>query len=432
MTRDEKPPKETTRPFGGLSFHHRGGFRTIRLLGEKAQQILARARGKIEEQKDAIPPFTTTPYVPPREPQPISIAMGSLVKAALAIIGVLLLLMVFYRLRGVVMLVALSIFIATVIDPGVSFLERMHVPRGLAVLIVYVLTIAVLLFLLFSLIPVLATQIQQIVTATAKGLDSFLEDPMVELPFLPPRLNAAVTGWAQQLVTEISTEGWLRTVEQFGERLSFAAQSSLVLAANIAGSVLSFVVNLTLVLVFAFFFQIEKEKWSRWILQALPYVYRKYVGVKARAVHEKIGEWIRGQILLCISIGILTFIGLKIVGVPYALTLAVLAGFMEFIPVIGPIIAAIPAVLIATTEMGIVTGTWIVLLYVIIQQLENNIFVPLVMKHAMGLSPVAVLVAVLVGTSFPDTIPPILGIILAVPSAAILSIFAADWVMRKR
>lgn len=420
---------------GGFSFGDKNssGFRTIRILGEKAQRILTAAKGKLQEKSaPTVSPFTTVHRAPLREPQPVSIAMGSLVKAALAIIGVLLLLMVLYRLRGVIILVALSIFIATVIDPGVSFLERLRIPRGVAVLTVYVLTIAVLLFLLLSLIPIVATQIQQIVTVTATEIDAFLDDPTVELPFLTPGLNAAVTGWAKQLVTEISTEGWLSTVEQFGQRLSFAAQGSLVFAANVAGSVLNFVVNLSLVLVFAFFFQLEKEKWSHWVLLALPYTYRKYVGGKARAVHEKIGEWIRGQILLCFSIGALTFIGLKIVGVPYALTLAVLAGFTEFIPVIGPIIAAVPAVLIAATEMGMLMGLWIVLLYVIIQQLENNIFVPLVMKHAVGLSPVAVLIAVLVGTSFPNTIHPILGIILAVPFAAIISIFVADLVMRKR
>jgi len=144
---------------------------------------------------------------------------------------------------GVIIIVALSIFVATVIDPAVSFLERWRIPRGLSVLIVYLFAMTILLYLFISLIPIIAVQIQQIVTVTAAEIDAFLQDPTVELPFLTPALNAAITGWAQQLVTEISTEGWLRTIEQFGERLSFAAQGSLVFAANVAGSVLNFVVN---------------------------------------------------------------------------------------------------------------------------------------------------------------------------------------------
>ncbi len=195
---------------------------------------------------------------------------------------------------------------------------------------------------------------------------------------------------------------------------------------------LNFFVNFTLVLVFTYFFQLEKEKWSHRVLLALPYTYRKYVGGKAHAIHAKIAQWVQGQMVLCLSIGLLTFIGLAVLRVPYALTLAVLAGFMEFIPYVGPFLAAIPAVLIGFTQVGLLMSFWIVVVYVIIQQLENNIFVPLVMKHSVGLSPIAVLVAVLVGVSFPDTIHPVLGIILAVPAAAVGSIFLNDVLVRRR
>jgi predicted PurR-regulated permease PerM len=110
----------------------------------------------------------------------------------------------------------------------------------------------------------------------------------------------------------------------------------------------------------------------------------------------------------------------------YALTLALLAGFTEFIPVAGPIIAAVPAVLIAVTQQGWWWGVILALVYYAIQWCENNLLVPLIMKRAVGLSPIAILFAMMVAISFPDTLNPILGIILAVPITTIIAIFLED------
>jgi predicted PurR-regulated permease PerM len=198
-------------------------------------------------------------------------------------------------------------------------------------------------------------------------------------------------------------------------------------AAQLAGSVAHFFVSFVVVLVLAFFMQIEKEKNILWVRSFLSSKYRAYADSKSEAIHSKIGQWARGQLLLMLSIATLTFLALIILRMPYALTLAVLAGFCELIPVVGPLFAAIPAVLIAMTQNGFMWALVIAGVYYVIQWCENNLLVPLIMKRAVGLSPIAILFAMMVGISFPNTIHPILGVILAIPTTTILTLFLEDW-----
>jgi predicted PurR-regulated permease PerM len=177
----------------------------------------------------------------------------------------------------------------------------------------------------------------------------------------------------------------------------------------------------------AFFMQLEKERIVYWIRGFLPYRYRMYVDMKFAAIHTKIGQWVRGELLLMFSIFLITFIALSILGIDYALTLAVLAGFFELIPAIGPLFAAIPAILIGGTQEGLMWVPILAGVYYAIQWTENNLLVPLIMKRAVGLSPIAVLFAMMVGISFPNTIHPVLGVLLAVPVTTIIALFLEDW-----
>ncbi|KKS14295.1 MAG: hypothetical protein UU67_C0003G0017 [Candidatus Daviesbacteria bacterium GW2011_GWB1_41_5] len=136
-----------------------------------------------------------------------------------------------------------------------------------------------------------------------------------------------------------------------------------------------------------------------------------------RLVEEKLGAWLRGQVVLSLLIGAMTYAGLLILGVEFALPLAILAGLLEVVPVIGPIIAAIPAVLLALTvspfQAGLVTG-----LYVAIQQLEGHVVVPQVMRRAVGLNPLLVILAISVG----GRLLGIGGALLAVPIAVVIQL----------
>ena len=257
-------------------------------------------------------------------------------------------------------------------------------------------------------------------------IDAFLADPTLNIRFLSGELNAYINTLLRQVLADVYTGGVLDNLQQFGQNLSSAAQGSLIFVVGVAGSVVQFIVKLVLVLVLAFFLQLEKERVLQWARVFFPYRYRRYADGKAEAIHQKLAQWIRGQLMLSLSIGILVFIALTVLRMPYALTLAVLAAFTEFIPVVGPIIAAVPAIFIALAQSGFFPALIVAVVYYGIQWCENNLLVPIIMQRAVGLSPIAVMFAMLVGISFSNTIHPILGVLLAVPCATILSVFLRD------
>jgi len=402
-------------------------FQTFRLFGKHAQKILESARVRLQSTKEDEQADRPTPQVESEEKIVLHLAVISIVKAAVTVLGIVLLGYLCYLIRDKILLFLLGIFLAVVIDPGVTFLERWKLPRGFAILLVYLLVLAALLFLVVSLIPIIAEQIQQMAVRLAERIDAFLAEPFVRLPFLNQEINQYLSTLLRQVLADISTGGTLQTLQNFGERLSNAAQGSIVFVVGVAGSVVQFVVKFVFVLVLAFFFQLEKEGVFRWVRVFLPYRYRRYAEGKAEAIHRKLAQWIHGQLMLSLAIGIIVFAALSVLRMPYALTLAVLAAFTEFVPVIGPIFAAIPAVFIALAQSGMFSALIVSVVYYGIQWCENNLLVPLIMKRAVGLSPIAIMFAMLVGVSFPETIHPILGILLAVPLSTILSIFIQDY-----
>lgn len=402
-------------------------FQTFRIFGKKAQQLLVTARSRKQERQKASAGKALLPIEAEEEGIVMHLSIGSVVRATFAILAVLILAYFSFAIRETLLILFLAIFLSIVIDPAVQFLERWGLLRGFAILLVYIIALALLLFLIISLIPILARQIQEMAVKLTAKIDVFLAEPTFNVQFFTADLNAYLNHLLQQFLGEVNTGGTLKTVEQFGKQLSNAAQGSFVYVAGVAGSIVTFVVKFAITLVLCFFIQLEKEKILSWARVFLPYRLRRYADAKAEAIHEKLAQWIRGQLVLSLSIGTIVFIALKVLGMPYALTLAVLAFFAEFVPVAGPIIAAVPSVFIALAQYSPFTALMVGLVYYGIQWCENNLLVPLIMQRAVGLSPIAVMTAMLIGVSFPQTVHPVLGVLLAVPVATVLSIFIQDY-----
>jgi len=141
---------------------------------------------------------------------------------------------------------------------------------------------------------------------------------------------------------------------------------------------------------------------------------------------KKLGRWLQGQLFLGIIVGTLVYMGLCFLNIKYALLLAIFAGVLEIFPYIGPVIAAVPAVIIGFLQAPIL-GLWVLVLYVAVQQLENYLIVPLVIGRVVGLNPIIVIMALLIGAKLGG----ILGMILAVPITAVLAEFVKDAVKKK-
>lgn len=399
-------------------------FTSIRVIGKRAQQLLQRAKGEATTSKTA---KVKKPESKKHDEIVTHVSLVSIIKASFGILAIVAGAWLVYHLRDKIILLLLSIFLAAVIDPSVDALERHGVPRGVGILLHYFLAIFILVFLLISFIPIIAEQIQGIAVIISAEVDNFLANPHIDLPLIKDEVNIRLTTFLQSTLQNLQINEITDAMTQFGQSLSSAAQGGVRFATRIAGSVVNFVVSMIIVLVLAFFLQMEKEGIVSWIRSFFASAYRTYVDNKFEIMHNKISQWARGELLLMFTIFSLTLIALIILRLPYALTLALLAGICEFIPAVGPVIAAVPAVLIAFTQGGPVMGLVTIGVYYIIQWCENNLLVPLIMKRAVGLSPIAILFAMLVGVSFPDTIHPVLGIMLAVPTTTLIAIFLEDW-----
>ncbi|PIP65285.1 hypothetical protein COU77_02645 [Candidatus Peregrinibacteria bacterium CG10_big_fil_rev_8_21_14_0_10_49_16] len=406
-------------------------FTSIRVIGKKAHDLLLKAKTAKTSAGEQ------TPILPPggeEFPEMVMhISMRSIVRATCIILAFIVGTWLLFEVHDKILLLLLAFFVAAIIDPGVRYLENKGVPRGLAVLLQYLLAVLLFVFLLLSLIPIIAAQLQQLALFITVEVDDFITNPEIALPFLSEAVNIRLTNLMQGMVQNVSVYEIADTLQTLGQNLSITAQGSVLFATRLAGSVLSFFVKTVIVLVLAFFIQSEKERIRMWLRSFFPHSYRQYIDGKTEAIHIKIGQWARGQLLLGLSIGLLVFLALTILRMPYAVTLAVLAGFTEFIPYVGPFIAAVPAVLIGLTQEGILWAAIIAGVYYVIQWCENNLLVPLIMKRAVGLSPIAIIFAMLIGVSFSQFIHPVLGLLLAVPTTTIIAIFLEDWrIFRER
>lgn len=410
-------------------------FKSIQILSAKAQSLWTRAKSRMQTvEKDfksmKVPSAQT--IMPKKNVMTVEISTYTVVKSTIAILLVLVFTGALYIMRDKLIVMGLALFIAVVIDTNVRWLQRLGIPRSIAVLLLYLVFFSVAIFLLASLIPIVASQLQDIARYINHSADSFLADPHVRLSFLSEGLNDRLTVLTQDALQSMGIKDRASALFQFGQNLSSVAQNSIAYAVQVAGSVFNFMVTLILILVLAFFIQLEREKISDFIRSIMPREYRGYYDVKAEAIYQKISQWFHGQLVLCLSIGILVFVALEIIGMPYAQTLALLAAFTEFIPYAGPLIGALPAVIIALAQFGFVWAGVLAVIYYVIQLCENNILVPLIMKHAVGLSPIAIMFGMLVGVSFPDTVHPVVGIILAVPATAVITIFIQDFYAFRR
>ena len=200
-------------------------------------------------------------------------------------------------------------------------------------------------------------------------------------------------------------------------------------AGNIFGALITFfggILSTIVIVIVTYYLSLYDQSIKRSIRSLLPAKYQPYFSHLTLRMQDKIGLWLRGQLVLCLIIFFMVLIGLSLLGVKYVWVLALLAGVSEIIPYFGPIIGAVPAVFIAFTqspELGLAT----LALYFFIQQAENYLIVPKVMQKAVGLNPVVIIIAMLIGAQ----VAGIFGILLAVPVTTALNVAFSDFAEQK-
>ena len=333
------------------------------------------------------------------EPRIIRITPMSFLLGAGVVLLVLFIGIIATRIVSVLVLLFLGILLAESIRPIANKLQTWKIPRGVAVMIVYLLLALVLTGVGLLIVPPLLVQV--------RGFDELT-------PILIERVKAELPRLYETSVELGFDDGQLRDL---GTNLTTTMTQLVGTLAAVPFQVLGFLFGVVSVLVIGFFWMSATERLNSSVIALLPPKRAEAVRSLAAELSQRAGGWVRGQIILMAFIGTVTFIGLFALGIPYPVALATWASLMEIIPIIGPFLGAIPAILVAFTD-----SPWLALataiLYVVIQQLENNILVPKIMERAVGLHPILVMVGVLAG----GVLYGILGIVIAVPLVAAMQV----------
>lgn len=324
-----------------------------------------------------------------------SISTRAILKIVVIVVGVILI----YVLREVLIALFVALVIAAALDPVVDKWQKFKIPRWASVLVILVIVFGLIALIVFLMIPPVKNQIDQLSNNFPSILDQF-----ENLKDLAVKYNLVDT-----------SQSFLQSI---GNSLGDMAQGAVM---RVSGAFSGLLTLITIVVLSAYLVAQERGI-KRFVETLTPRKYRPYLMYLVEKVQTKMGEWLRGQLLLMLFVGVLTYVGLWLMGVDYALILAILAGLLEIIPIIGIPIAIIPALIISFIQSPIL-ALFVLILYIVIQQVENHILVPKVMQKAVGLNPVYVIIALLVGYKLGG----VLGVILSVPAATALSVFIRDF-----
>ena len=327
-------------------------------------------------------------------------------KVIIKVIAIILGLWFLYLVRDVVVLLFLAIILTATLDSSIDWMARHKIVRPLGVLIIYVVLLLIVGCLVSFMIPPFINQIQSFVQNLPAYGESFV------------KTFAGVQQYAESYGIQFNSHDFLQNM------LGNLSQSSGQLFSTTV-SVFTFFISALVVLALTFYMSVKEDGMNKFLVSITPKPNRQYIVSIANRIKNKIGNWFAGQLLLMLIIFILDFAALSFFHIPYALVLALLAGLLEIVPYLGPIISAILASLVGFL-ISPVTGLIVLGILTIIQQLESNIIVPQLMKKVVGLNPIFVILALLIGAKLGGT----LGAILAVPIATAINVVIEDLVER--
>lgn len=330
--------------------------------------------------------------------------MENSTKIILKTVAIILGLGFIYLIRNILALLFIAMIIAAAMDPLVNWFHiKKRIPRYIGVLIIYIFFISIFVALFSFLIPVLSGQFKEFlgnIPAYLEKANEFLE-------------RSYFFGEPHNLGLDL---------RKIGENLSNFSSNIFSTTIELFTGLVSFII----VLFMAFYMSVQKDTMENFLKSLTPEKYKPRAIKIAREIKSRIGYWMIGQLALMSVIFILNFIVLYSLGVPYALVIAFVGGLLEIVPYIGSIISTFVAVFV-TLLVSPIKAVFVLLLYIVIQQAEGNIIFPQIMKKAVGLNPLAVILAMLVGLR----IAGVIGAILALPATIVVGL-VVDELRRKK
>lgn len=301
-----------------------------------------------------------------------------------------------YEIRQIILVLFVSIILMSALNPTINRLEQFRVPRWLGIIVIYFVIFGGIGTVAGLIIPSLIAQTELFVTRLT---------PLIK--------NIGVVGFSldSSLVTS--------QISQLGS-----------VPANIIKFTLSFFSNIITVfalLIMSFYLLIERKNLNKYLLVLFGENQEKKAEEFVDKIEKRLGDWVRGEFILMLVIGSMTYLGLSILGIEVALPLAILAGLLEIIPNIGPTVSAIPAILVGLTVSPLMAIT-VTALYFLVQQMENSFIAPKVMQKTVGVNPLITILALTIG----GKIGGIMGAILAIPLLLVIQVISVELFSSKR
>ena len=335
----------------------------------------------------------------------ISISNSTIIRVFLIALGFFLI----YFLRDMVLVILTSIVIASFVESAVPYFKKIRMNRVMGVAVLYIVSIGILAGLFYLFAPLLITEIYNFavfISSYAPGVD-----------FLNYFKNDVFSG-AKDIVANLSNNFSLDTLLFASEAFISNLSGGFFTTVSVAfGSIFNFI----LIIIISFYLSIQEKGIENFLRIILPIKHEDYIVNLWERSSRKIALWMKGQMLLGVLVGVLIYLVLSLLGIQYALLLAIIAGIMEMVPY-GILIALVPAISFSYLSGGVSSALMVGGAYLIIHQFEVFLFNPLIVKRVVGLSPLVVILSVLIGFELAG----FWGIVLAIPTAVVLMEFLND------
>jgi len=366
----------------------------------------------------------------------VKINSGTIARAI--IIGLLFLLL--WRVRDLFLIVLTAIVIASAIEPATRWFAKFRIRRLAAVLATYIAVATVFLSLVYFILPTVLGDLSNFLSTVPRIIGQVATDQNIggssitettgKLSNFSSGLTASqgvvkniteslkATPAKDAVTAPAKTSSIVEIVNEFRDALSNFSDSFVRILSLVFGGVFSFII----IVVLSFYFAVQENGIANFLRVIVPLEHEDYVIDLWKRSQRKIGYWMQGQVLLALLVGVLAYLGLTILGTKNALLFSLSAAVFEIIPLFGPVLAALPPVAASFIDGGLTSGLLVAGLFLIIQQFENHLIYPLVVKKIVGVPPILVIIALIAGAELAG----FLGIILSVPVAAVLMEYFTD------
>jgi len=329
----------------------------------------------------------------------LDISWGTILKISLLVVSFYIL----YQIKDILVWFVFALIISILVNPAVSFLRKLKIPRVLAVTFVYVGIFGLLTLLVYFTLPLFISEIQQF----SQLLPQYFEK------ISPPLRGLGIRAFED--------------IETFTKVLGGTLEKISANIFNVLFSIFGGIFASIFILATAIFISLEDRWIEKTLILLFPQKYDGYISSLFKRCQKRVSGWFVTRILSCLFVGVSTYVVLLIFKSAYPFSLGLIAGVLNFIPVVGPIITGI-ALFTTASLGGLLKAVFVLVVFTLIQQIEGSILIPILSKKLVGLSPVLVLLSLAIGGALWG----FLGAILAVPLAGILVEFLRDFLKKKR